>query len=102
MNNFNFYSPTHYYFGKGKEEETGAAVKLAGGSKVLIHYGGRCRLPATCRPDSRVYCHRRVPRISSGIGDSRQYRWCPKASTAPQDPGTSRTDTIIKTIIFII
>ncbi len=40
MNNFNFYSPTHYYFGKGKEEETGAAVKLAGGSKVLIHYGG--------------------------------------------------------------
>lgn len=40
MNNFNFYSPTHYYFGKDTEMQTGAAVKLAGGSKVLIHYGG--------------------------------------------------------------
>lgn len=33
MNNFNFYSPTHYYFGKDTELQTGAAVKLAGGSK---------------------------------------------------------------------
>lgn len=40
MNDFNFYSPTHYYFGKGKEAMTGEAVKAAGGTKVLIHYGG--------------------------------------------------------------
>jgi len=40
MNNFNFYSPTYFSFGKDKELETGKLVKRFGGSKVLIHYGG--------------------------------------------------------------
>lgn len=40
MNNFNFYSPTYFAFGKGKEAEVGQLVKRFGGSKVLIHYGG--------------------------------------------------------------
>ena len=40
MNNFIFYSPTYFAFGKDKENETGALVKRFGGSKVLIHYGG--------------------------------------------------------------
>lgn len=40
MNNFNFYSPTYFAFGKGKEQEVGKLVKRFGGSKVLIHYGG--------------------------------------------------------------
>lgn len=40
MNNFNFYSPTFFAFGKDKENETGALVKRFGGSKVLLHYGG--------------------------------------------------------------
>ena len=40
MNNFNFYSPTYFAFGKDKESQTGALVKRFGGSKVLIHYGG--------------------------------------------------------------
>lgn len=39
MNNFNFYSPTFFAFGKGREHETGKLVKRFGGSKVLIHYG---------------------------------------------------------------
>lgn len=40
MDNFNFYAPTYFAFGKGAEEQTGALVKRFGGSKVLIHYGG--------------------------------------------------------------
>lgn len=40
MENFNFYAPTYFAFGKGKESEVGALVKRFGGSKVLLHYGG--------------------------------------------------------------
>lgn len=40
MNNFTFYSPTYFAFGKGQEENTGKYVKRFEGSKVLIHYGG--------------------------------------------------------------
>ena len=40
MNNFNFYSPTFFAFGKDKESEAGELVKRFGGSKVLLHYGG--------------------------------------------------------------
>ena len=40
MNNFSFYAPTYFSFGKDTEKETGGLVKRFGGSKVLIHYGG--------------------------------------------------------------
>ena len=40
MDNFSFYSPTYFEFGKGTEGEAGKLVKRFGGSKVLIHYGG--------------------------------------------------------------
>ena len=40
MDNFNFYSPTEFVFGKGRASEAGSYVKKYGGSKVLIHYGG--------------------------------------------------------------
>ncbi len=40
MNNFTFYSPTYFAFGKEEENTAGAYVKRFGGSKVLIHYGG--------------------------------------------------------------
>ena len=40
MENFSFYSPTCFVFGKDSEEKTGSLVKRFGGSKVLIHYGG--------------------------------------------------------------
>lgn len=40
MNNFTFYSPTYFVFGKGTENEAGQYVSRFGGSKVLIHYGG--------------------------------------------------------------
>ena len=40
MNNFTFYSPTLFAFGKDRENETGSLVKRFHGSKVLILYGG--------------------------------------------------------------
>lgn len=39
MNNFQFYSPTEFLFGKDTENSCGAYVKKYGGTKVLIHYG---------------------------------------------------------------
>ncbi len=39
MNNFSFYSPTEFVFGKETENSCGKYVKKYGGSKVLIHYG---------------------------------------------------------------
>ncbi|MBE6860706.1 MAG: iron-containing alcohol dehydrogenase [Ruminococcus sp.] len=40
MDNFNFYSPTEFVFGKDRENECGNYVKKYDGKKVLIHYGG--------------------------------------------------------------
>ena len=40
MNNFTFYAPTRFVFGRDMENEAGRLVREAGGTKVLIHYGG--------------------------------------------------------------
>ena len=40
MQNFQFYSPTEFVFGRDTEDRAGELVKKHGGSKVLIHYGG--------------------------------------------------------------
>ena len=40
MENFTFYSPTSFVFGKDAENQSGALVKRFGGTRVLIHYGG--------------------------------------------------------------
>ena len=40
MDNFNFYSPTEFVFGKDRENECGGYVKKYGGKKVLVHFGG--------------------------------------------------------------
>ncbi len=39
MNNFNFYSPTFFVFGRDREMEAGKYVNRFGGTRVLIHYG---------------------------------------------------------------
>ncbi|MBR6967622.1 MAG: iron-containing alcohol dehydrogenase [Ruminococcus sp.] len=39
MDNFQFYSPTEFIFGRGTEAKAGEMVKKYGGTKVLIHYG---------------------------------------------------------------
>ncbi|MBP5176791.1 MAG: iron-containing alcohol dehydrogenase, partial [Treponema sp.] len=41
MENFTFYSPTFFAFGKDTENQAGEYVKRFGGSKVLIHFGGK-------------------------------------------------------------
>ncbi len=41
MENFTFYSPTFFAFGKETENQAGDYVKKFGGSKVLIHFGGK-------------------------------------------------------------
>ncbi|MFZ7101156.1 MAG: iron-containing alcohol dehydrogenase [Peptococcaceae bacterium] len=40
MLNFEFYSPTKVIFGKGVESNVGEEVKIWGGSRVLVHFGG--------------------------------------------------------------
>ena len=40
MENFTFYSPTCFVFGKDTEAQAGSLVKRFGGSRALIHYGG--------------------------------------------------------------
>ena len=39
MNNFSFYSPTYFEFGRNTEEKAGKLISRFGGKKVLIHYG---------------------------------------------------------------
>lgn len=41
MQNFNYYAPTQVVFGKNTENETGKLVSKYGGTKVLVHYGGK-------------------------------------------------------------
>lgn len=40
MDNFMFYSPTEFVFGKGVETQAGDSVKRYGGHRVLLVYGG--------------------------------------------------------------
>lgn len=40
MDNFTFYSPTYFDFGRGTELHVAKLVRRFGGTKVLLHYGG--------------------------------------------------------------
>lgn len=40
MNNFTFYAPTYFDFGRGTEQHVGMRIKQFGGTNVLLHYGG--------------------------------------------------------------
>ena len=41
MENFTFYSPTKFVFGKDMENQAGELVREFGGKKVLLHFGGK-------------------------------------------------------------
>ncbi len=41
MKDFNYYAPTEVMFGENSEEQVAALVKKYGGTKVLVHYGGK-------------------------------------------------------------
>lgn len=67
MNNFNFYSPTEFIFGKNTESSCGAYVRKHGGSKVLIHYGSGSALRSglLARVENSLYeCG--IPYVSLG------------------------------------
>lgn len=40
MDDFEFYSPTRFVFGRGAERKAGDLVRRYGGTKVLLHFGG--------------------------------------------------------------
>ena len=40
MDNFTFFAPTYFDFGKGAEEHAADLIRRFGGSRVLLHYGG--------------------------------------------------------------
>ena len=40
MQNFSYYSPTEFVFGRGAEEKAGEMIRKRGGTKVLVHFGG--------------------------------------------------------------
>ena len=40
MDNFTFYAPTYFDFGRGTEQHVGMRIKQFGGTNVLLHYGG--------------------------------------------------------------
>ena len=40
MDNFTFYAPTYFDFGKGSVAHVADLIKQFGGGKVLLHYGG--------------------------------------------------------------
>ena len=40
MNDFTFYSPTKFVFGRGAENKVGELVRSFGGTKALLHFGG--------------------------------------------------------------
>ena len=42
MNNFTFYSPTCFVFGKDTESQAGALVRRFGGRAVVVYVVGRC------------------------------------------------------------
>ena len=41
MKDFKYYTPTEVVFGKESEEQVAALVRKYGGTKVLVHYGGK-------------------------------------------------------------
>ena len=41
MKDFNYYAPTEIVFGEQSEEQVAALVRKYGGTKVLVHYGGK-------------------------------------------------------------
>ena len=47
MKDFNYYAPTEVVFGEQSEEQVAALVKKYGGTKVLVHYGGKRLIKAS-------------------------------------------------------
>jgi alcohol dehydrogenase YqhD (iron-dependent ADH family) len=55
MNNFRFWSPTEFVFGRNTVKNVASLVKKYGGSKVLIHYGGQSAVKSGLLADVENY-----------------------------------------------
>jgi alcohol dehydrogenase YqhD (iron-dependent ADH family) len=55
MNNFRFWSPTEFVFGRNTVKNVGALIKKYEGAKVLIHYGGQSAVKSGLLADVEHY-----------------------------------------------
>ena len=89
MNNFTFYSPTEFVFGKDTEQKTGELCKRYGASRIMIVYGGGSvvksglldRVKKSLEDEGLEYCElsgvKPNPvdsKVYEGIGLAREYR----------------------------
>lgn len=87
MDNYTFYSPTRFVFGKGQENTVGALCKAEGAHKVMIVYGGGSvvksgllsRVKASLDGEGLAYCEHggvqpnpRVADVREGIAQARE------------------------------
>ena len=68
MNNFTFYSPTCFVFGKDTESQAGALVRRFGGSRILIHYGGGSAVRSGLLTELRYHWSRKVSSFIIQLG----------------------------------
>ena len=66
MNNFTYYSPTCFAFGRDAESQAGTLVRRFGGTKALIHYGGGSALRGRLEGWAATAVDRYVAPLDSG------------------------------------
>lgn len=67
MKDFNYYAPTEVVFGKDSEEQVASLVKRYGGTKVLVHYGGKsARQSGLLDKVCKLLCDGGVPYVMLG------------------------------------
>ena len=89
MNNFTFYSPTEFCFGRGREQEVGTLCQRYGASRVMIVYGGGSvvrsglldRIKSSLSEASLPYCevsgikpNPTDPKVREGLAIARQFQ----------------------------
>lgn len=85
MIDFNYYAPIEVVFGKDSEEQLAKLVKRYGGTKVLVHYGGKSAkrsglLDKLHKAVSRCYMLR-ILRISTKWQENKQLtKGCTRAT----------------------
>lgn len=88
MNNFTFYSPTEFCFGRGREQEVGTLCQKYGAHRVMIVYGGGSvvrsglldRVKASLDASALPYCelagvkpNPTDPKVREGLQLARQF-----------------------------
>ena len=74
MKDFNYYAPTQVVFGRESEEQVAALVKQYGGTKVLVHYGGKSAVRSGLLKKSLSFIALSCIALSMQAGDGVQIR----------------------------